>query len=338
MSNYATIYEEYKHKFYQLPKVFFTNENYTGLSNNAKIAWAVLRDRASLSRKNNWYDKDTGRIYFIYTVEDLMEMLNLNSRTTISNIKKELESATLIEQKRSGFNRPNKIYLIYPIVDDQDIYKIDELEGFEAEPINTKKDPESQAGQGRPEYGRPKSERPVVQNMDPINTDLSNTNLKELDTLDTKTDFSTTKINNLNAKEIEKERERYLVDSFFNNDIVPPNIAKCLKTFSNSIEEAENFSRIIFSAKEAVELSHGFSIELENDEETEKILIDTFTRSLRITKTKGKRNPDGYIYRSIITTLNNHLDRRKKFEVESAGSEKKVDGKVVYYNWLEERD
>ena len=44
MSNF-NIKEIQKEKFYQLPKVFFTNPKYVNLSNDAKITWSILRDR-----------------------------------------------------------------------------------------------------------------------------------------------------------------------------------------------------------------------------------------------------------------------------------------------------
>lgn len=60
------INEEYREKFYQIPKVFFTNPKYIKLSNDAKMAWGILRDRLDLSIKNGWVDSKTGNIYFYY--------------------------------------------------------------------------------------------------------------------------------------------------------------------------------------------------------------------------------------------------------------------------------
>lgn len=179
MANYVTVYEEYKHKFFQLPKVFFTSERYKDMSNNAKVAWSLLRDRSSLSRKNGWFDKETGRVYFIFTNEDLMKLLNINSKTTLSNIKKELEKHNLIESHRTGFNKPNKMYLLYPEISEEDIYAIDELEDYEYEEYQREKKPETQEGQGSPENGRPENGLQDVQKMDSSNTDFNNTDLKE---------------------------------------------------------------------------------------------------------------------------------------------------------------
>lgn len=59
------IKEIQKEKFYQLPKVFFTNPKYVNLSNDAKITWSILRDRLDLSIRNNWVDKNGDIFLFI---------------------------------------------------------------------------------------------------------------------------------------------------------------------------------------------------------------------------------------------------------------------------------
>ena len=86
MSEYYTIYEEYGQTFYQVPKVFFTNDLYKkGLTDTEKIAFGMLKDRFELSKKNKWYD-DKGRIYFIFSQIALMEIFDCSNKTA-SNIK-----------------------------------------------------------------------------------------------------------------------------------------------------------------------------------------------------------------------------------------------------------
>ena len=114
--------EQYQERFYQLPKVFFTNEIYKKLSLEAKVAYSILRDRLELSLQNDWVDSEEN-IYFIYTNENLMEILNLGKNKVVK-IKKELESVNLLRQKRLGLNKPNMLYLIKPEVTEDDIYKI----------------------------------------------------------------------------------------------------------------------------------------------------------------------------------------------------------------------
>ncbi|MDW5472681.1 replication initiator protein A [Staphylococcus equorum] len=126
MSNF-NIKEIQKEKFYQLPKVFFTNPKYTKLSNDAKITWSILRDRLDLSIRNNWVDKN-GDIFFIYTNEKLKSILNISSPNKLSKIKKELTQADLFNQIRVGLNKPNKLYIKKPEVTEADVYYISQQE------------------------------------------------------------------------------------------------------------------------------------------------------------------------------------------------------------------
>ncbi len=126
MSNF-NIKEIQKEKFYQLPKVFFTNPKYTKLSNDAKITWSILRDRLDLSIRNNWIDEN-GDIFFIYTNEKLKSILNISSPNKLSKIKKELTQANLFNQIRVGLNKPNKLYIKKPEVTEADVYYISQQE------------------------------------------------------------------------------------------------------------------------------------------------------------------------------------------------------------------
>ena len=91
---FYTIQENYKERFFQLPKVFFTNPKYMNLKNVSKIAYSILQDRLQLSIKNKWVD-DVGRIYFVYTDKKLMEILNI-SKNHVTTVKKELKNAGLL--------------------------------------------------------------------------------------------------------------------------------------------------------------------------------------------------------------------------------------------------
>lgn len=112
--------EVYGETYYQLPKVFFTNKNYINLSNDAKIAYSILKDRFNYSIKNNWVDNEQ-HIYFIYTNKELMSILNCSEKKVIS-IKKELSNAKLLFQKRIGLNQPNRLYLGKPEANAQDVF------------------------------------------------------------------------------------------------------------------------------------------------------------------------------------------------------------------------
>ena len=112
--------EVYGETYYQLPKVLFSNIKYKKLSNDAKVAYALLKDRFNYSVQNNWVDEDDN-LYFIFTNEELMKMLDSGNQKVIK-IKKELQTSELLFQKRMGVNKPNRLYLLRPVVEATDVY------------------------------------------------------------------------------------------------------------------------------------------------------------------------------------------------------------------------
>src|SRR3954451_7424705 len=127
MSEYYTKNAMYGEKFYQIPKVLFTNPLYNkGLNDREKMAFGMLKDRFSLSKKNGWFD-DEGRIFFIFSREALMKIFGCSEKTA-TNIKKNLIKVGLLEVKKRGQGWPDILYLKKPIVTDGDIYLIDKQE------------------------------------------------------------------------------------------------------------------------------------------------------------------------------------------------------------------
>ena len=134
--NFYKSKEIYREKYYQMPKVFFTNKQYFDLSNDAKIAYMLLKDRFDYSVKNNWVDEDAN-IYFIFTVPELMNLLHCREGK-VSKIKKELEQVGLLKQKKGRINNecgkikatPNRLYLGKPEVTSEDIFAINQEESI----------------------------------------------------------------------------------------------------------------------------------------------------------------------------------------------------------------
>lgn len=96
------------------------------MSNNARIAYALLKDRNRYSIKNHWFDAD-GNIYFIFTNKTLADMLNVTERT-ITSVKKELVTHRLLYIKKMGFNNkikqnlPSRLYLLKPVLSAEEVY------------------------------------------------------------------------------------------------------------------------------------------------------------------------------------------------------------------------
>ena len=96
--------------FLQMPKVFFKDSYFKNLSDSAKIAYSLLLERTGLSAKNNWRDSE-GRVYIIYTIEEIMADLNCYQGKA-NKCLKELKEIGLIRTVRQGLNRPNLIYVM----------------------------------------------------------------------------------------------------------------------------------------------------------------------------------------------------------------------------------
>lgn len=104
--------EAEQYSFYRVPKVLFTAEYFKSLSCEAKVLYGLMLDRMSLSIKNRWFDEQD-RVYIIFTVEEIMELLGCGRQKAIKNIA-ELDSEKgigLIEKKRLGLGKPNVIYV-----------------------------------------------------------------------------------------------------------------------------------------------------------------------------------------------------------------------------------
>ncbi|REI33263.1 replication initiator protein A [Staphylococcus felis] len=196
------IQQQYRQKFYQLPKVFFTNDKYIKLSNDAKIAYALLKDRLDLSIKNSWFDEN-GDIFFIYTNEKLKTILNCQNAKLVK-IKKELTEANLLEQIRCGQGKPNKLYLMNPEITKEDIYEIEKQEENVDEPSHDDEVRKSNFKKFENQTSRSsKIKLQEVRKSNTNDTDISNTDFNDTELNDTTTKTETNSSSG--------SREKYLI-------------------------------------------------------------------------------------------------------------------------------
>lgn len=78
--------------YYMLAKIIVTDERFKNLSSDAKILYSCLLERTSLSFRNKWLDEEN-RVYIIFTVEEIMEILGRSNETT-ARILNELDSTS----------------------------------------------------------------------------------------------------------------------------------------------------------------------------------------------------------------------------------------------------
>lgn len=188
--------------FYQIPEIFFTriqhNENgyvkltssYTGLSSDAKLAYGALYNRCKLSissfqKGNRDYVDENGAVFLIFTVSDLMLLLD-KGKMKVTKIKKELQEHGLLREVRQGLNKPNRLYLQlvdanleiveHYSIDGELLKRIDAFGKvlYEKE-CDIEKTPKSLGNSGSPQNGRPQNGLQNVHKTDGINTERSQT-------------------------------------------------------------------------------------------------------------------------------------------------------------------
>lgn len=79
------------------------------LNSDSKILYAFLLDRLTLLQKNHWFN-EYGRVYLIFTREEVQNKLCLSEKTAIKAFK-QLADTNLIAEKRQGLEKQNLIYV-----------------------------------------------------------------------------------------------------------------------------------------------------------------------------------------------------------------------------------
>ena len=322
--------EIYREKYYQMPKVFFTNEVYKSLSNDAKIAYMLLKDRFDNSVKNNWVDSEDN-VYFIYTVAELMTLLNCREGK-VSKIKKELEAVNLLKQKKGRVKKingkiettPNLLYLGKPNVTSEDVFKINE-EQNNVNPVIAKI--------ANTEKVNNINENPVIAkiaNTEKVNDINENPVIAKIaDNL-----FYTSYLDTLDTLDTKKEalQQQLLLDQFSEvqeNTFLSKDSLKFIAAFSNTIQEAHEQVGTIIRAKTKVEKEYNIVLIGENYQyEIDKCL----RRVMHKIKTDSTvKSPKGLFYKSFYNLfVECALEKENiKNRDNSKGSE------ITLHNWLE---
>lgn len=96
-------------RYYQVPVAFFTNTYYRELSSDTKFTYAILKNRLTLSARNNWID-DNGEVYIFFARKNIASILNTTVRT-VARIISQLKEYNLIDVVQQGRGLPAKIYV-----------------------------------------------------------------------------------------------------------------------------------------------------------------------------------------------------------------------------------
>ena len=230
-------------RFYQLPKYLFEDAYFKKMSAEAKIMYALLKDRFELSLQNEWVDKNNN-IYFIFSNKHLCEYLGYAEQKIIK-LKKELIKFNLLTQERVGLNKPNRLYLLKP--------------NYDIKASHTKELPNSQFQNN--EFGSSRTvnlsgqELPNSQSNDTENNDTDYIKTESNDTNDlndNKLTFPSNHTNHSNhnnsnfnnealkfqlLEELPQSIQRYLSNFSVNEiKIIKPVLLKAKTSFNNSID------------------------------------------------------------------------------------------------------
>ena len=314
--------------FFQFPKVLMYSQQYRGLSDAAKLAYMVLKDRLEYSLRNHWIDEE-GHVYFIFTNQELKDLFDC-SNDKLAAVKKDLERAGLLYQKamhfnpQTGKNEPNRLYLAELDMQSTDVY----LRGEYAQ-----KEPQTLATSENPKIGRSRetaqtlatSENPKIGHSRKFVDDTPQTlatsenpkighdldkELKERDTnrynIDTqKLDFSTA---NFSPAEIQKQNQDLVnhANDFLTDEdsglpvFLEPEAVQLLSFWCRTPQQMRRFIGIILNAKYRVEKDHqdiGVLIPLD-DEELKPLMTKALRRYFNALRSNEKhiKNVENYLY------------------------------------------
>ncbi|MEA1227481.1 replication initiator protein A [Staphylococcus aureus] len=301
--------------FYMLHKALFVNEKYKKLSDSAKVAYAILNDRVSLSIKNNWID-DNGDIYFIFTNENLQKVLG-KSKNTITKIKKELQEVGLLEQVRVGFNQPNKLYL-HEIETNISVEK--EIQNASLNEQKNSDDAESQKmGVQSPKKWESRVQKngsPESQKLDPNYTDINYTDINYTDI----NDMNDMSDNNIKSNEKNTHTNHSNHDSLnFDEEALkftelqefPEQSKQYLNNFS--YRELKIVKEIILKAKKSFNTEHNTTYMLEDIDYDLVNVLKRFKSKVYM-KNESIESMQGYLMKCIKMELEelHSLNMRKK--------------------------
>ena len=303
-------------------------EQYKHLSDAAKLAYMVLKDRLEYSLRNHWIDEE-GHVYFIFTNQELKDLFDC-SNDKLAAVKKDLERAGLLYQKamhfnpKTGKNEPNRLYLAELDMQSTDVYLRGEYAQKEPQTLATSENPK--IGRSRETVGtlatseNPKigHSRKFVDNTPQtlatsenpkIGHDLDK-ELKERDTnrynIDTqKLDFSTA---HFSPAEIQKQNQDLVnhANDFLTDEdsglpvFLEPEAVQLLSFWCRTPQQMRRFIGIILNAKYRVEKDHkdiGVIIPL-YDEELKPLMTKALRRYFNALRSNEKhiKNVENYLY------------------------------------------
>ncbi|KGO31626.1 plasmid replication initiation protein [Oenococcus alcoholitolerans] len=352
--NFFQVNKVYGNLFFQFPKVLLYGKKYKKLSDSAKLAYIVLKDRLEYSIKNNWIDENNN-VYFVFTISELKDLFNCSNDKAIK-IKHELEDASLLLQKRIGLNKPNHLYLADLKVGASDVYLMERIDENNGQTLATSGIPKNRIQEKPINKGIPKNRIPLESTKSNSKTLATSgipknrinlykdykedTRRNNIDTQ--KLDFSTS---NFSKKEIEAQ-DRDLVshaDEFLTDKdsglpvFLEPQAVKLLSFWCQTPQQMRRFIGIILNAKYRVEKDHqdvGVLIMLD-DPELQPLMTKTLRRYFNALRSNEKQIKDveNYLYGTMQNLFANYWNKKaaRRYYDEHPEEEKPNDLGWLYY-------
>ena len=320
----------YGNLFFQFPKVLMYGSQYSKLSSDTKLAYMVLKDRLEYSLKNHLVDEEN-HVYFIFTNEELKSLFNC-SNTKVAKIKKELETAHLLLQKRMGFQPsagrqlPNRLYLADLSVNPQDRYLRSQetsetaqtLDKSRLPKIRSQYDTAQSLGNKRLPKIRSqyefatnesqtldKSRLPKIGHDLYKDLDINTRDNKETEKLDFSTNRYSPEIIKKQNQDLVKNARNYLPESITGGLFLNKEGVELLGLWCQSPKQMHRFLGIILNAKKAVEREHEGTTIVLDDPQCQEMINKTMRRFFNILRSDSKKinNVENYLFGAMKETL-----------------------------------
>ncbi|RND51558.1 replication initiator protein A [Lacticaseibacillus paracasei] len=320
----------YGNLFFQFPKVLMYGSQYSKLSSDTKLAYMVLKDRLEYSLKNHLVDEEN-HVYFIFTNEELKSLFNC-SNTKVAKIKKELETAHLLLQKRMGFQPsagrqlPNRLYLADLSVNPQDRYLRSQETSETAQTLDKSRLPkirsqyETAQSLGNKRLPKIRSQYEFATNMSQTldksrlpkighdlykDLDINTRDNKETEKLDFSTNRYAPEIIKKQNQDLVKNARNYLPESTTGGLFLNKEGVELLSLWCQSPKQMHRFLGIILNAKKAVEREHEGTTIVLDDPQCQEMINKTMRRFFNVLRSDNKKinNVENYLFGAMKETL-----------------------------------
>ena len=293
--------------FFQFPKAFVYSEKYKHLSDTAKIAYVVLKDRLEFSIKNNWVDANQN-VYFVFTNKELCEIFSCSEHKVIK-VKKELEQHGLLLQKAMGFdpkakkNMPNRLYLGQLNVDATDVF----IRNSRSQSARTTSNNETAKSAARYTIKKTQSNQETAKSAvnQYLEQDKELRDNKETEKLDFSTNRYSPEIIKKQNQDLVKNAKNYLPESTTGGLFLNKEGVELLGLWCQSPKQMHRFLGIILNAKKAVEREHEGTTIVLDDPQCQEMINKTMRRFFNVLRSDSKKinNVENYLFGAMKETL-----------------------------------